>query len=411
MEQFLESTQSNESTTIQSPRLQQLYTEMQIAGGSALLDFWQELEQQGAPLVEADRDGYSWVTFLWQEDGVARNIAVLQDFGADGIREHHMQRLPETDLWFYTRRLRNDTRTTYQFSPSPSADPNAPGSFQLDPFNPQTYPGFLFEDGNAILFSLLELPDAPPLPWREYRATQRGTIELHTPFADQRRFWLYTPAVVPATPLPVLVVFDGRIYKDLTRLPQILDYLIDCGQIPPLLALMVDNPDRNELQCTVDFAAYVAETVMPWLRAQHPVTDTPSQTAVLGASLGGLAALYLAYHYPQTVGIVFTQTGWFRWMPPGETEHHWLARQLANSPKLPLRLHVQVGNLEIAQMADGGPTQVEANRFMRTVLAAKGYPFDYQEYSGGHDTSSLEAPLADGLVAIFGNMASKNGKE
>lgn len=385
-----------------SPTIQRLQQALQANEPDALPAFWQEVAQRDIPLIEAASDGDSLVTFVWRHDGAARNVAVIQDFGTDGIREHHMTRLPNSDLWILTRRLHADTRTTYQISPSTDDDRSVAGPYQLDPLNPKTYPGFLFEDGGTILFSLLELPDAPPLPWRAYQTLHAGSVALHRPFADQRRLWLYTPAVTPPTSLPALLVFDGRIYKDLLCLPQILDYLIETGAIPPIVALMVDNVDRSELHCQPAYAAFIAEQVIPWLCANAPVTSDPAQTVVLGSSSGGLGALYLASQYGHIVGTVCAQSGWFRWMPEGDPAHHWLARQLASVPTLPLRVLLQVGNLETAQMADGGPSQLTANRHMRDTLAGRVAALAYQEYSGGHDTSSLEAPLAQGLVALFG---------
>jgi enterochelin esterase family protein len=110
---------------------------------------------------------------------------------------------------------------------------------------------------------------------------------------------------------------------------------------------------------------------------------------------------FLAYRFPALFGVVLAQSGWFRWRPEGDPEHHWLARQFAAAPKRPVAFWLQVGNLEVAQMADGGPSQLEANRTMRATLLAKGYAVRYQEYSGGHDASSLEYPLAQGLLELF----------
>jgi enterochelin esterase family protein len=209
------------------------------------------------------------------------------------------------------------------------------------------------------------------------------------------------PIAPPETPLPVVVVFDGRLYKDLLKFPEILDYLISQGQIPPVAALLVDNPDRSELLCRDEFADHMANTVMPWLRSLYPVASDPDQNILLGSSFGGLAALFLGLRYPDIWRTVLSQTGWFRWHPEGDPEHHWLARRLSAAPKLPLRFWLQVGNLEVAQMRDGGPSQLAANQLLRDVLQAKGYAVSYYEYSGGHDASSLEYPLAKGLSDIF----------
>jgi enterochelin esterase-like enzyme len=388
-------------SSILSPRLQRLQLDIQNLGTDALRIFWEEIKQQGTPLIELGTEGYSLVTFLWQDDGSARNVAVIQDWGADGIREHHMTRLLNSDVWFLTRAMRSDTRTTYQLSPSSSLDPDEPAPYQLDPLNPKTSPAYLSETGNDILFSLLELPDAPTLPWRSTDPVKAGTVQLHRPFADQRRFWVYLPPIRVTTLLPVLVVFDGRLYKDQLKLPEMLDYLIGNRQIPPIITLLVDNTDRSELLCKPEFADYITNEVLPWLRATYPTMTDPTQTIVAGSSFGGLAAAFLAFKHPHIFGTVLSQTGWFRWHPENDSEFHWLARQFAATPKLPLRFWIQVGNLEVAQMSDSGPSQLVANRYLRDTLQAKGYLLSYQEYSGGHDASSLEFPLAQALMEIL----------
>ena len=392
---------TNKNNRLLSPRLQRLYHDVQADGQQALVTFWDEIAQQGSPIIEPSTPGYSLVTFLWRDDGVARQVAVIQDWGADGIREHHMTQLAGTDVWYAIRQMRNDTRTTYQFSPSTADDPQQLAPYQLDPLNPKTFIAYLSETGHEILFSLLELPDAPSLPWLQTRPTPTGSTTLHQPFDDQRRLWVYLPPTQLMNPLPLLVVFDGRQYKDMLHLPQMLDYLIAQGQIPPVMALLVDNLDRTELLCQTEFADFAANKVLPWLRETYVVTKDPNQTIAIGSSYGGLAATFLAFHYPKVFGAVLSQTGWFRWHPEGDEEYHWLAREMSQAPKVPVKFWLQVGNLEIAQMLDGGPTQLTANQYMRDTLLAKGYQVSYQEYSGGHDASSLEFPLAQGLIEIL----------
>ena len=389
------------SPQILSPRIRILHQMIQEAGMPALAEFWSEGEAHGTPIIEADSNGYSFVTFLWRHEGPAQNVAVIQDWGCDGIREHHMSRLPDSDVWYLTRRMRSDTRTTYQLSPSPSTDPNEPAPYRLDPLNPKTFTAYPSEAGNDILFSLLELPDAQPLPWRGSKSVNAGTVQLHIPFGDQRRFWVYMPPTPTKTPLPLLVVFDGRLYKELFHLPEMLDYLIGQGQISPVAALMVDNMDRTELLCKPEFADHMADQIMPWLRAAYPLSTHPRRNIVLGSSFGGLAATYLGFRHPEIWGVVLSQTGWFRWHPDDEREYHWMARQIHAAPGLPLRFWLQVGDLEVARMLDGGPSQLDANRHLRDVLQSEGYEFSYYEYSGGHDVSSLEYPLARALTEML----------
>ena len=93
----------NKNNDLLSPRLQHLYHEIQFKGQRALEGFWAEIAQHGSPMIEPGTSGYSLVTFLWRDDGVAREVAVIQDWGADGIREHHMVHLQGTNIWYVTR--------------------------------------------------------------------------------------------------------------------------------------------------------------------------------------------------------------------------------------------------------------------------------------------------------------------
>lgn len=394
---------------IDSPRLQQLVADLQRGERTALAAFWAEIAVSGAPLIEPAEEETCLVTFLWRDRGDTESVAVIQDWGADGIYEHFMAPLPDSDVWFKTRVMRNDTRTTYQLAPTPPTDPTNPIPYQLDPFNPHQSIAFLAEDGNHIRFSALNLSAAPAQPWRASPAP-KGTVQFyHLP--GPRRAWIYTAAPIALGSLydlpgrlggyPLLVAFDGRLYKDLLQVPAMLDHLVATGQIPPVIALFVDNPNRQELVCDPTFADYMAQRVMPWLRENFPVTTDPTQTVLTGSSYGGLAAAYLGLHYPNYFGKILAQTGWFRWRPEDDPAFHWLARQYAQAPKMPLRFYLDVGNLEVAQMRDGGPTQLAANRHLRDLLMEKGYPVTFVEYSGGHDASSLVSPLFAALGQLF----------
>ena len=140
---------------IDSLRLQQLQAELHQSNHTALDKFWAEVAASGAPLIEPTDDGDCLITFLWRDGGHTENVVVIQDWGADGIYEHFMTQLLDTDLWFKTRRMRSDTRTTYQLAPTPIADPNNAFPLQLDPLNPHIHTAFLGEGGNNIRFSYL----------------------------------------------------------------------------------------------------------------------------------------------------------------------------------------------------------------------------------------------------------------
>ena len=83
-----------------SPRIEHRFEEFQKTGHMALSEFWAEMEEEGTPIMEAASSGDSYVTFVWREGGTAQHVAVIQDWGCDGIREHHMSRLPGSDVWY-----------------------------------------------------------------------------------------------------------------------------------------------------------------------------------------------------------------------------------------------------------------------------------------------------------------------
>jgi enterochelin esterase family protein len=69
---------------------------------------------------------------------------------------------------------------------------------------------------------------------------------------------------------------------------------------------------------------------------------------------------------------------------------------------VPLRVYLSAGQLEVWPTPDDGPGVRLANRHLRDILHAKGYPFHYAEFSGGHDWICWRGTLADGLVALLG---------
>ena len=151
---------------------------------------------------------------------------------------------------------------------------------------------------------------------------------------------------------------------------------------------------------------FLTEELLPWVRGRYRVTDDPARTVVGGASFGGLAAAYAALERPDVFGNVLSQSGSYWWSPPGDAGCEWLTRRYAERPRAPLRFSLEVGLLEdrFARPAGclGDPGQLRANRRLRAVLRAKGYPVRYAEFCGGHHFLCWRGTLADGLLALLG---------
>jgi enterochelin esterase family protein len=192
-------------------------------------------------------------------------------------------------------------------------------------------------------------------------------------------------------------------------LPGILDSLAAKGDTGPAVAILVDNgapPGRvNDLANSHQFAEFVAEEMLPWVREHYAATSAPDRSLITGSSLGGLAAAYIAMKYPALFGNVFSQSGAF-WRgneasngPPYE----WLTQQFAASPKLTTNFVLEVGTKETASTAGGaGPSLLDANRRLHSVLVAKGYSVRYFEVPNGeHSPETWSTRLASGIVALL----------
>jgi enterochelin esterase family protein len=206
------------------------------------------------------------------------------------------------------------------------------------------------------------------------------------------------------------VLFDGEATLVHIPVPVILDNLIAKRKIPPMVAVMVYNKDRNaDLGCSEAFADFTAKELVPWVRKHYRVKDDPRSTVVSGLSLGGLMAAFTALRHPEVFGNVLSQSGGFIYYPelftddpfgppPIDRQPGWLTRQFVRAPRQPIRFYQEVGRFE----SEFGRELLAENRRFRDVLEAKGYPVTYEEFSGGHDYLRWRGTLADGLIKLVG---------
>ena len=413
-----------------SPRLLTLRDRLTSGDRAALDKFWKEISQQGAPIIEpataSDHD--ILVTMLWRATGETKNVFVFRL----GDVSKPMTRLLDTDLWYKTFRLQKGARFVYQFATN-LPDPKEwrgitqfEGALRNDPLNPFQFTEQYDELNPSAKnsYSAVELPSAEPQSWNVAHANvpagrvQRDKFRSKL-LGNERPIWIYTPPgfTVNEKSYGLLVLTDGGQYVNTVRVATILDNLIAAGLIPPLVAVMVENPDRwRELSCNSTYADFLAQEVVPWARANYHATDRPEQTIIGGTSLGGLQAAFVGLRHSEVFGNVLSQSGAFGWTPNGEKEPEWLTRQFAASPRLPLRFSFEAGLLEgtwwwrdlMAKLPDAppanliDPTRLAANRNLRDTLQSKGYSVHYTEFNGNHTLFNWRGTLASHLIALVG---------
>ncbi|ONG46528.1 hypothetical protein BKE38_25170 [Pseudoroseomonas deserti] len=397
---------------LDSPRLQALRQALRDGADAPaeMTRFWAEITRQGAPLIEKRPDG-ALVSFLWR-GATTRNVRLI---GGPSRDLPPLARMPGTDLWFLTAAVPPGTRLTYQLAPDVPELPDDAEARQMavfataqaDPLNPRPWWPADPRRDRYTSSSVLELEDAPASPWLARRpGVAEGQVwrrRFTSPtLGNTRLLALYSPGVTPATPLPLLVMFDGDAYLDIVPTPTILDNLIAAGEIPPVAALFVGNGPGDardrELPPNPRFAAALVQEMLPWARAQLRLTEDPSQIVVGGASYGGIAAAFAAFRHPEVFGNVLSQSGSFGWSPEGAPPE-WLIEQYASSARLPVRFYLEAGSFERGR--PGRVSLFDSNRHMAMVLRARGYGVTHREWSTGHDYIAWRSSLAEGLQALF----------
>lgn len=416
-----------------SPRIAALTEQPEREG-----DFWRYVKAEGTPLVEpidGDR-GHAAVTFLWRGTAATRAVLVLpnQVVDPEDLAGNLMTRVPGTDVWHWTIRMRADWRATYALCVDDEdsgdsgdgensrdgegagdgpAGGSAPGARQAylrrlrrrprrDPLNRTVFPS----RWGAEPLSVAALPAAPvPLgAGRVHPGARTGELSVHTlrsgHLRNWRRVWAYAPAGhEDLAGLPVVVLLDGDVWQQL-GICGLFDGLIRAGLLPPLVALLPDALDsdtrRRELACDERFVAFLTHELLPWAARRWPVTGDPSRTVVAGQGLGGLAAAYAALRRPERFGNVLAQSGAF-WWPAARREgafpEEWLTGRVRALARRPVRFHLSAGLQEWGVPAAG--------RRLRDALDAKGYEVAHHEYNGGHDYLCWREDLAQGLVALL----------
>src|SRR6185503_6668743 len=208
-----------------SPRLLALRDRLISGDRTALDKFWNEINEQGAPIIEpaADSDHDMLVTMLWRAREETKNVFVFRL----GDVNKPMTRLLDTDLWYKTFRLQKGARFIYQLATN-LPDPKEwggiirfAGAMRNDPLNPLQYVERAneFNPYEVGAFSALELPSAEPQVWTVVQPkVPAGRVQrdkfISKLLGNERPIWIYTPHGyrVDKKPYGLLVLSDGGLY-------------------------------------------------------------------------------------------------------------------------------------------------------------------------------------------------------
>lgn len=154
---------------------------------------------------------------------------------------------------------------------------------------------------------------------------------------NSRSIDIYLPPAYREQPnqrYPVLYLHDGQ-DKEVLHLHETLARLTRYQRIQPLIVVAIPtNANRLHEYGTAitpnarglgsqaaDYQRFVTEELMPALNQKFRTLTDPRHTAILGASLGGLCAFDMAWHYPYLFGIVGVFSGSFWWRASADNLH------------------------------------------------------------------------------------------
>jgi enterochelin esterase-like enzyme len=268
-----------------------------------------------------------------------------------------------------------------------------------------------------------------------------------TTYGDQRtiRVWLppgYDAVENAQTRYPVLYMFDGQTLFDTCtafsgegelRLDEAATRLIAEHKIPPIIIVGMDSSSKRGFEYSVypdpisnpsapepigkQLPAFVSTDVAPYVASHYRVSANPTETAIGGTSLGGVAALYVLLQRPDLFGMGLLES------PTVPTGNGQLLRDTENLGRGPDRIYVGVGMHELSgPMAEKFATQTRmsletANAgfvTMTETLVANLKKAHLNRPSatlvvdpnGNHNVTSWERRLPNALVVLYGAMAS-----
>jgi enterochelin esterase-like enzyme len=265
------------------------------------------------------------------------------------------------------------------------------GERQLDPLNPRT----ASTDFDSVNNYFYLAPGAPTPLARKMPQVPQGQIESYWVDASslrsgaRRKVYLYRPDA--EGPFPLVIVYDGPQYLRRARLATQVDNLIDQRRIRPIaMAFLTNGAARREIEyaCSDATLEFIMNAVLPLASQELDLLAADQANGaygVMGASMGGLMALYTGVRLTHIFGHVLSQSGAFF---PESVIHDLVDCRTSQG----LKTWLDVGLYE---------SLLEMNRDMQARLASRQYQVVFEQYPGGHNYTAWRNQVWRGLEYLF----------
>ncbi|WP_262137702.1 alpha/beta hydrolase [Pseudomonas sp. Marseille-Q5117] len=230
--------------------------------------------------------------------------------------------------------------------------------------------------------------------------------------AKNHDFWIYVPAQYNECECTRLMVFlDGSSYlsnddaKYSLSAPTALDNLIHDKKIPPIIGVFI-NPSHSGVGLPIyggegnrsveydsvnsDYANFLIKEILPTVENEYNISKDPRHRAIMGASSGGAGAFGVAWHRPDSFGIVISSIGSFVNIR-GADSYISLVR---HSKKKSIRVYLQDGKSDLDTVFGNWRL---ANEQLASSLEYKEYTYRFEQGEGGHNYNHIASLIGDVL--------------
>lgn len=333
---------------------------------------------------------------LFVYTGAATKVEWMGDFngwGYDKSFRNKGTQIGTSGMWYLKASFPADARLDYKILLNGT-------QWILDPRNPhQQWSGV----GGGSPNSELRMP-----AWKEEPAQQdgiakaKGVVKSDLLFNSQRlgyqvMYSLYLPHGYDATvKMPTVYVTDGYEYMHprMGNMVTVLDNLIAQGKIKPVIAVFIDhrepinrsnNKRMTALAMNASYYDFMAKELVPYIEAHYAAEPQPGSRAIIGTSMGGLAATYFAFSPQSVFGLAGIQSPAF-WTQPRIYE-------LCQNPDNPmLKVSMTTGTIN---------DSFKETRKMQEILRGTACQFTYREVNEGHSWGNWRGLIDDILLDFF----------
>ena len=268
---------------------------------------------------------------------------------------------------------------------------------KLDPLNKNRVQNGLGEWNNY--FSMPFFEQTPFLMERTEGAYFKAKSQtLHDPLRlanGKRRVNFFIPP--GEGPFPLLIILDGQEFLRKGKIVQIIETLVKLGKMQPVAVALVENVYQNrfvEYACNDGTVSFITRNVIPSAAAVMPLMNGTGALGIMGASMGGLMALYTALRVPSIFGKVLCQAGAFKMFGDDFSIYEFVN----GAARKDVEIWMNVGRFDFLYAE---------NLRMKELLSKKGYAVDLVENNGGHNYTTWRNSIHLGLMKLFPPLKNK----